>query len=572
MRHTYLFICFLSLLVLSGCLKIITNVPQGSTTMPSIEHDFSAGAARVDITPPLGQPQAGFGSDIGQLSRGWWTKVWATSNFIQDKNGRFLFITNCDLWAFPIGLGDYVLEKLHAFDIEELKIAREQILFTATHTHNAPGNYSSSIGYNLGSSTKEGFDRKLFKFMGDRIALSIKRAYENRRPCHIRYALGHVEGVSRNRSVMPFLENRTELIDKFFDRIENGQQYTQNEPPCLADDSLQYKALDPTLTCILFSDLNTGIPFSIINNFGVHPTCMGAPTQVYSSDIFGVANNIVRSYYQENKQADKIISTILNGAEGDISPNWTHHGHKETIEFGSKLAAHIIETLESSLTPIHGNIVTRMDFKSISDQKVFPYDDPAKCSDGEIIDRTAKNPQIGESLVFGSEDGRVPRKPIIDECLPNGESKALEECFETQGNKYIHDLGRVIVFTKPPKLAPVAVHSVGPLHFITMPGEVTVGLAERLMQRIPNNDDEHIMLIGLSNEYLSYLTTPEEYALQHYEGGSTIFGPASGIFFENEVERVFSSMAYENNYYNKKKYRVGPPLKTFKILKEIRKK
>ena len=31
---------------------------------------------------------------------------------------------------------------------------------------------------------------------------------------------------------------------------------------------------------------------------------------------------------------------------------------------------------------------------------------------------------------------------------------------------------------------------------------------------------------GLTNEFIQYITTPEEYDRQHYEGGSTFFGPA----------------------------------------------
>ena len=31
----------------------------------------------------------------------------------------------------------------------------------------------------------------------------------------------------------------------------------------------------------------------------------------------------------------------------------------------------------------------------------------------------------------------------------------------------------------------------------------------------------HVAIVGLANQYISYFTTPEEYALQHYEGAST---------------------------------------------------
>ena len=37
-----------------------------------------------------------------------------------------------------------------------------------------------------------------------------------------------------------------------------------------------------------------------------------------------------------------------------------------------------------------------------------------------------------------------------------------------------------------------------------------------------------MVLIGLANEYISYVTTPEEYDAQDYEGASTLYGPATG--------------------------------------------
>jgi neutral ceramidase len=37
--------------------------------------------------------------------------------------------------------------------------------------------------------------------------------------------------------------------------------------------------------------------------------------------------------------------------------------------------------------------------------------------------------------------------------------------------------------------------------------------------------DEPVVVAGYCNDYASYLTTPEEYALQDYEGASTLFGP-----------------------------------------------
>ena len=52
---------------------------------------------------------------------------------------------------------------------------------------------------------------------------------------------------------------------------------------------------------------------------------------------------------------------------------------------------------------------------------------------------------------------------------------------------------------------------------------------------------EHVILVGLANEYVSYFTTPEEYALQFYEGASTVYGPASGPLIEDRLTLLAAS-------------------------------
>ena len=37
-------------------------------------------------------------------------------------------------------------------------------------------------------------------------------------------------------------------------------------------------------------------------------------------------------------------------------------------------------------------------------------------------------------------------------------------------------------------------------------------------------ETDHVLVAGYANAYIHYVTTPEEYAEQRYEGGSTLFG------------------------------------------------
>ena len=43
-------------------------------------------------------------------------------------------------------------------------------------------------------------------------------------------------------------------------------------------------------------------------------------------------------------------------------------------------------------------------------------------------------------------------------------------------------------------------------------------------------EDAYVVVAGPANTYAHYIATPEEYAVQRYEGASTIFGPCSSLY------------------------------------------
>ena len=74
---------------------------------------------------------------------------------------------------------------------------------------------------------------------------------------------------------------------------------------------------------------------------------------------------------------------------------------------------------------------------------------------------------------------------------------------------------------------PVQLIRIGPLYLVGVPGEVTIVAGLRLRRTvaaIAGSQLRDVLVAGYSNAYLHYVTTPEEYAAQRYEGGSTLFG------------------------------------------------
>jgi neutral ceramidase len=79
-----------------------------------------------------------------------------------------------------------------------------------------------------------------------------------------------------------------------------------------------------------------------------------------------------------------------------------------------------------------------------------------------------------------------------------------------------------------PTILPFQLFRLGPVAIAAIPGEMTMQAGRRLQDSLkvvlaPIGVNQ-VILTGLANEYSGYITTPEEYDSQQYEGASTLFG------------------------------------------------
>jgi neutral ceramidase len=159
-------------------------------------------------------------------------------------------------------------------------------------------------------------------------------------------------------------------------------------------------------------------------------------------------------------------------------------------------------------------------------------------SDGAVADE----PQAGAPFLTGSEEGRGPLYDITHQPLEGDRSPT--ENAPNQG----HKLGIPFATTKDsyPSAVPLFLARIGTRAIITFPGEATVEVGRRARARvlplIKALGVKGVTVMGLTNEFIQYITTPEEYDRQHYEGGSTIYGPAEGAAMSDVYVEMAKAM------------------------------
>jgi neutral ceramidase len=539
----------------AGCTSLAVAPPLLSAPLRPTG-TWRAGAAKVDLTPMPGFPMGGH-SRAGQTARGYWTRLHANAIYLEEPHGRRLALVSCDLWSMPAGLADRVAELVASDDRgrrqapERVVLSRDQIVLAATHTHQSPGNFSTASGYNTFASPHTGFDPRLFEFLAQRISAAILTAARAARPAVVTYAAGQVTRLARNRSFSPFLQNAGDAEAVMAENAglpaEPVPPVYPEPPPPYAPGAI-YQAVMPRLRVLsMHAPADPADIIAVAAFVAVHPTSLSNRTPLYTSDFFGVASILAEQALRREPRSRAPVVALFNGAEGDVSPAWecrSGAGRRECQErvdalgLGRILADRIVE-LGRQGQVVSGRIehrfahAVRLNGECLRDQ-------PSVC--------TATLPMIGVAMLGGTPDGRSDlyglgwREGVTGTPTPGQGPKrpALDLGFVPADSPV--GLSRFVMSAiSIPNRVPLGLYRVGPILLATVPGEFTTVMGLRIERALARamvdrgRPVEHVILVGLANEYVSYFTTPEEYALQFYEGASTAFGPASGPLVQDRL-------------------------------------
>ena len=249
---------------------------------------LEAGAAKIDITAPVGTPLSGYGARMGRDSTAVHDPIWARALYLDDGETR-LFLVSVDMIGIMPELRARVLEL--ATEI----VPPENIILTATHTHSSQGATTRNILIRFVSGR---YMPEVLAHTARGIVDAMRNAYEKRKRAALGYSAGKQEGLSVNR------------------RYSDGP-------------------VDNQVGVISVEDAD-GNPISIITNFAAHPTSIGGEV------LFSFSADYPGFYYLEMEEllGPECVPIFLNGAQGNqtIGNPENKSGWERTESVGRLLA------------------------------------------------------------------------------------------------------------------------------------------------------------------------------------------------------------------------------------------
>lgn len=543
---------------------------------------YEVGVAKADITAfKLGVGMMGYGMYYN-IVKGVETDLFARAVVIRDTTtGKKVALVNAEICFITIAIKRGVMKKLSR-KYEHLGYTEDAVMLSAQHTHSAPGGYSHFGLYNM---SIPGFVPEVYQKVVDGIVEAIVTASESLQPGTIKLSRGAVgadKDVAFNRSLDGYNAN-PEVKTKL--KKEEANQ-----------------AVDRNMLLMRIDDLE-GNPLASWNWFGVHTTSLSNDNHRICSDNKGYAAKYHEDKVRKRKK-DKFISVFAQRKAGDVTPNWKWDRKKkwtrgkfeddfESAKFNGNIQfeeAHKLfkSARSSSELPLQIDFgLTYVDFRKVIVDKEFacgqedPRTGPA-CHGVAFFEGTKEGPgmppavgALARTLCRGQkayEMAAAPLKPkdkadrIYLKYHAHGPKDILVEADERRilGTRDIKNLvvpgwadplvGQFKRFhangslgEKPwiPQILPIHLVIIGNLALAGIPAEITTiagqRLEESLLEILADRGVTEVVCSTYTNAYCGYITTYEEYQLQLYEGGHTVFGQ----HFLGAVQTKFKGLALE---------------------------
>lgn len=564
------------------------TAPAASVAACADNSSYQFAAGKADITGPAGGKIHMGNEDPMNYSKGIHIRQYARAFVVASPcNNKRVIMAITDTGMLFESVRKAVLD-LIAADPEMADLYNaENVMMSSTHTHSAPGGQAHFTAYN---ALRLGHDRVAFQVTVDGLFKAIKQAHtnlvNNPETGPIQLSQGELTGANKSRAIPAYMQN-TEA---------ERQQYL---------DSLGNDVTTPRLMTLLRFQRSNGEEVGSMNWFAVHPTSdalseYGLGAVPISGDNKGYAAYLFERFKEQNKATtsdESFVASFMQADEGDaFTQMWFDNDEKRaeqqavlppnepspvTVANGQKQLLSALTLYAQANNALTGPVDYRfgyvqMDQVEVTDPVVL--DSLAHPAELDAEPKRTCNAAMGVSFPAAGH-GAQPGEPgqfteagvtcadpdyaqlVADEFrqgaggnVPTGLFAATVGCNASSAPVLNLDCQaeKPILFVFGPPLnasatvIPFQLFRMGNLAIVGLPWEITTMAGRRIRDTVldvlKTDGVDYVVITGLANDYVSYLTTREEYALQMYEAASNQFGPWSLAAVQQETRRLALDM------------------------------
>ncbi|KAF2621956.1 neutral ceramidase precursor [Macroventuria anomochaeta] len=520
---------------------------------------YLIGVGKADITGPVVELNLMGYANSSQVGTGLRQRLYARAFIIgsPDSPSERIAYMVLDTQSGDTAIRNGILEGLRALGPEYSIYTKDNVAVTGTHSHSGPGAW---LNYLLPQITSLGFDKQSYQAIVDGAVLSIQRAHQSLALGTVGAGSAKIADANINRSLFAYLANPAAERARYTDDV------------------------DKTMTLLKFTRSSDGKAMGILNWFAVHGTSMLGNQTLITGDNKGVAAylfeeaiaaegnvaegfvagfsqanvgdtspNVLGAYCEDgtNQQCRRNDSTCANGKSQDCHGRGPYFGlndggAKSCYEIGKRQAdgaRSIFNT--ASFTSISGSVRSFHTFVDFSNYTV-------RLSNGSLA--TTCPAAMGNSFAAGTTDGPgafdfvqndpgAPSNPfwnVVGSAIAPP-SKAQKAC--QYPKPVLLNVGEANTpYPWSPNIVDIQTLRIGQFIIIVSPGEATTMSGRRWREAVhnaakssllPSTVDPIVVLGGPANTYAHYIATAEEYAIQRYEGASTLYGQHTLAAFIN---------------------------------------
>ena len=544
------------------------------------------GVAKADITA--------FKEGVGMLGYGMYynimetveTQLFARAFVFKNEEVKIAYV-NCEIAFITPSIKRGVVKKLNRKH-KELGYTNQNILLNAQHTHSGPGGYSHHGIYNMNCP---GFVIDVYNVIIDGIVEAIILAEQNTE--EVNSFIGASEfapdkEVGFQRSIKAYLQNpEAKKIGK--DERHLGINRTMTLMKFVSKDSklkgaINWFGIHPTNlpndnTKVCSDNKGYAAQYLEVELLKENESFVGAFAQGTCGDV----TPRFRFNPKHNKQRGKWDGKFLN----DDIKSAQYNGHlqfKKALEIIEDLSSHSMESdaldygllyadfgnilVDSKYTGGRENVRTSPACMGVSFLKGTYYDGPGMLEPlgflSKLITKFVKVWEYTKAAFMPMEWRIAMLQKYASQgnkniAIETGERKIMGTfniskliipawADEVVSNlKTFHKRGALDKNPWSPQILPLQIIKLGSVALCAFPFEITTIAGQRLKKTLEgllvgNQGFSEVILCPYSNAYNGYVTTHEEYQVQEYEGGHTVFGEWTLAALQTEFEKLIVEM------------------------------